>query len=233
MSDISSYILAKNLPDKDTELFWYGLKDSILNIINKLGDDSKYNHIIKEISEKSQLYNQLQKEKKFQEINYDIEKYLIWISRNLFIQNTDDYDFNIYLSNLKRWSKIIEIPDKIRYLWLENKENNDYFIIYFMIRKYICEHNTNNIKNEETELFQSLMIYINKYDPNPINYNINKMYLDRMYKIILNNKYFKPSLLIEFSKYYQIIKDLQDLDILKKDIPSYWTIDKIFKKGIL
>jgi hypothetical protein len=227
------HILEKNLPDKDTEFFWYCFKESILNIINKSSNTNKFDIILKDLEERSKLYNQMQQEKKFKEINVEIEKYIKSISRSLFIQNANDYDFNIYITNMKRWSKkVLNLPDKNRYSWLKSEDNDDYFIIFFMIRKYICEHSL-NIKNDDESVFNLLMRHIIKYDPEPLHYNINRIYLDHMYKIILNNKYFKPSLLIEFSNYYPIVKDLQNLDIIKKDIPEHWTIDKIFKKGLL
>ena len=52
ISEITSIILTKNLPDKDIELFWYSFKESIYNIIksdtlfikeSKLKNTDKYN----------------------------------------------------------------------------------------------------------------------------------------------------------------------------------------------
>ncbi len=226
------HILEKNLPDKDTEFFWYCFKESIINIINKSLNRNEYHTIIKDLEERSKLYNQLQQEKKFKEINIDIEKYIKIISRSFFIKNPDYYNFNIYLTNIKRWSKqVLNLPDKIRYTWLKNEEE-DYFMIFFMISKYISDHYL-NIKKDDDLVFNLLLKYIAKYEPEPLHNYVNKIYLDHMYKIILDYKYFKPSLLMEFSNYYPIIKDLQNLGIIKKDIPEYWTIEKIFKKGLL
>ncbi len=226
------HILEKNLPDKNTEFFWYCFKESIINIINKSSNPHQFNTILKDLEERSKLYNQLQQEKKFKEINIEIEKYITSISRSFFIQNTDYYDFNIYLTNIKRWSKnVLNMPDKIRYSWLK-KDEEDYFMIFFMIRKYISDHSL-NIKSEDEIIFNLLTKYSIKYESEPLHNNVNKIYLDNMYKIIIDNKYFKPSILSEFSNYYPIVKDLQNLGIIKKNIPEHWSIDKIFKKGLL
>lgn len=227
------HIVKKNLPDKNTEFFWYCFKESIINIINKSQNPHQFDIILKDLENRSKLYNHLQKEQKFKEINIEIEKYIKTISRSFFIQNTDYYDLNIYFTNIKRWSKnVLNISDKFRYDWLKNDIEEDYFMIFFMISKYISEHSL-NIKKEDEIIFNLLIKYITKYDPEPLHNNVNKIYLDHMYKTIIDNRYFKPTLLMEFSNYYPIVKDLQNLGIIKKDIPEHWTIDKIFKKGLL
>ena len=249
ISEITSIILTKNLPDKDIELFWYSFKESIYNIIksdtlfikesklkntDKYNDDKynddKYNDIILELKEKSQLYNKLQKEFKFQEIMLDIKEYIKNISRNFFIQKTDNYNFNIYLTNIKRLSKILDIPDKIKFDWLENYKEDDLFMIFFYIRKYISDHETSS---EQRELYQKINIYTIKY-VNNLN-NLNKHYLDIIYDLLLKYNYIKPGILVRFERYYPVIKDLQKYGFIdnKITIPENWTFEKVYKKGLI
>jgi hypothetical protein len=240
ISEITSLILTKNLPDKDIELFWYSFKESIYNIIKHNIDISnanenanntdKYNNIIFELKGKSQFYNKLQKEFKFQEIMLDIKEYIKDISRNFFIQKSDNYNFNIYLTNVKRVSKILDIPDKIKFDWLENYKEDDLFMIFFYIRKYISDHEDSS---EQRELYDKINKYTIKYDNNLP--NLNKHYLDIIYNLLLKHNYIKPGLLCRFVKYYPVIKDLQKYGFIDKtiNIPESWTFEKVFKKGII
>ncbi len=241
------FVLNKNLPDKNTEVFWYGFKENIINMINNLNGKNEFkteehqehfNFILKDLENKSNNFNILQKEEKFVEINQEIECYIKWISRNFIIQYANDYYFNIYLTNLKRWSKtILEIPDKIRYDWLENQNQNqkqpqdDYFMIFFNLRKYLCEHNNNHHNKLEESVFIDIFIdTIKKYSTKII--IKNKFLLDEIYKMIIDARYMKPSILIEFGKYYPIIKDLQKIGYIKKNIPANFSIEKALKKCV-
>jgi hypothetical protein len=244
-----TFVLNKNLPDKNTEVFWYGFKENIINMLNNLRNRNEFkndehqahfNYILKDLEDKSNKFNILQKEEKFVEINNEIECYIKWISRNFIIQYANDYYFNIYLTNLKRWSKtILEIPDKIRFDWLEHQNQNqnqnltqtqdDYFMIFFNLRKYLCEHNNNHHNKLEESVFIDIFIdTIKKYSTKII--IKNKILLDEIYKMIIDARYMKPSILIEFGKYYPIIKDLQKIGYIKQNIPDNFSIEKALKK---
>jgi hypothetical protein len=244
-----SFVLNKNLPDKNTEVFWYGFKENIINMINNIKHKTEYQStehqehfkfILKDLENKSNKFNILQKEEKFIEINNEIECYIKWISRNFIIQYANDYYFNIYLTNLKRWSKtILEIPDKIRFDWLEENKNEnenenknktqDYFMIFFNLRKYLCEHNnTHHNKIEDTVFIDIFIDVIKKYTTKIM--IKNKILLDEIYKMIIDARYMKPSILIEFGKYYPIIKDLQKIGYIKQNIPENFSIEKALKK---
>jgi hypothetical protein len=241
-----SFVLNKNLPDKNTEVFWYGFKENIINMINNIKTKTEYQSIehqqhfkfiLKDLEDKSNKFNILQKQERFIEINNEIECYIKWISRNFIIQYANDYYFNIYLTNLKRWSKtILEIPDKIRFDWLEKNENTnitqDYFMIFFNLRKYLCEHNSiHRNKLEETVIIDIFIDVIKKYSTKIM--IKNKILLDEIYKMIIDARYMKPSILIEFGKYYPIIKDLQKIGYIKKNIPENFSIEKALKKCIV
>ena len=108
-NDIQEKVSQKNLPDKNTEFFWYGFKNAIINLVTSLKQElkkkdnekdidkeDKLNYILKDLEERSNLYNEMQKQNKFEEINIEIEIYMKLISRNFFIQYADDYHFNIF-----------------------------------------------------------------------------------------------------------------------------------------
>lgn len=246
------HILIKNLPDKNTEFFWYGFKNTIINLVNTLkiemkdneknekiknkDKEAKLNYIIKDLEERSNLYNEMQKENKFKEINIEIENYIKYISRIFFIKYADDYHFNIYLTNIKRWSKL---SNQTKYDWLDIKtktKNNDntktneddYFMIFFNIRKYFCERHNNNKNLEEND--NMYIEDLKRYDDNL--YIKNKLIMGDIYKSMLRNKYLKPSILLEFGKYFPIISDLQKIGCIKEDIDLdlKYSNEKILKK---
>ncbi len=268
-----SIILQKNLPDKNYEIFWYGFKNSIINLINNLLSNSngfsqssikletnvieKLNIMLKELNVKSALLNQYQKNEEYDNINLEIEKYIKWISRYLFIPYANFYHFNIYFTNLKRWTKWIinkdcdnltdspkiekknKKQDKIDLSWLKDEYNDkdDLFIIFFNLLKYCYEYeyhtsHTYNTSNESEKIIINRLIFnFKKY--NPETFYTNKSVLDSSLNLILQNKFFKPLILIEFGKYYNINEKLKSLGYIKKDIPDNWTVEKILKKGLL
>ena len=62
---------------------------------------------------------------------------------------------------------------------------------------------------------------------------INKEILDDIYNYILKEKYLKPTLLIELSQYYPIIKDLKNIGCINQDIPDSYQVEKAIKKGLI
>jgi hypothetical protein len=230
-----SFVFEKNLPDKTTEFFWYGFKESILNLYKSFNHNpdlqEKLSVLIENLHNKSNFLNQLQKEKNYQEIKIKIEEYIRLFSRNFFILYADDYHFSIYLTNLKRWSKwILESKEnKISFDFLKEDGDgkDDYFMIFFNLRKYTSEKYKNADHNENHEIILQLNHYIKEYK---IYSNQNKVILDTIYNYLFEKKYFKNTILTEFNRYYPVIKDLKKHNIIEKDIPDYWSIDKLFKK---
>jgi hypothetical protein len=260
-----SIIIQKNLPDKNYEIFWYGFKNSIINLINNLLSNSEslifielennvienLNTILNEVNSKSDLLNQYQKKEEYDNIKFEIEKYIKWISRYLFIPYANFYHFNIYFTNLKRWTKwvinkdcdnLMDSPkiekknkkqDKIDFAWLKDEFNNkdDFFIIFFNLLKYCYDYEYNKNEELEKKIINRLIFNLKKY--NQENFYTNKAILDNSLNFILLNKFLKPFILIEFSKYYNMNEKLKSLGYIKKDIPDNWTVEKIFKKGLL
>jgi hypothetical protein len=219
----------KNLPDCTTEFFWYGFKESILNLINVTYKDNQITSsmLLQDLDEKCHILNKLQLSGKYNDINIEVEKYMRWLARHLFLSHSDDYMFHIFLSNMKRWSKwVLGVHDKIKFEWLMSLEKeDDYFMVFFNLRKYICDH----YSNEDKEILDNINQYLKKYQT--LSMIKNKFILMDIYNLILNEKYIKPTIFQELSKYFPAIKDLKKIGYFKADIPDTWSIEKAFKRG--
>ncbi len=267
-----SFIYEKNLPDKTTEFFWYIFKESVINAINYIKTNNnvkfknninnifdskdylgeKLEYILSDLLEKSNIFNQLQKEEKYDEIIVEIEKYIIWISRILFLPHANYYHFNIFITNLKRWYKWIKQtsssdsvnsigtdsfdnkqkskhPKKINFEWLVDKTKEDFFLPLFNIRKYICDKNDNF--GSEQVIIDKILFFISNYDIS--NFLNNKSIIMDIVKYIFETKFFKLFILTEIVKYYPIISKLKEYGILDASIPDNFSIEKLFKKNIL
>jgi hypothetical protein len=223
-------IYYKNLHDKDTEFFWYCFKESIDNLINNLENNKQkeLQYLIDELNDKCNLLNQLQKNEKYDDINLEIEKYIKYIARVLFLPHANVYYFNIFITNLKRWSKwVLKIsPAKFNYHWLKD-DQEDYFMIFFQIKKSLVD-NDNDANNYQT-LFTKINHCIGKYLTISSVRNRNILY--DIYRLILEEKYLKPQILIDLSEYFPIKEDLIKMGYLKDDLPSNWSLEKAIKKG--
>jgi hypothetical protein len=219
----------KNLPDKTTEFFWYGFKNSIINLIEVAYKDNNHTTslLLQDLDDKCNLFNELQLSKQYDEINLEIEKYMRWLARHLFLTHADDYSFNIFITNMRRWSKWIRgVSEKIKFEWLASSEKDeDYFMIFFHLRKYTCEH----YSPEDKEILENINLYLKKYQT--LSMIKNKFILMDMYHMLLNSKYIKPMIFQELSKYFPVIADLKKIGYFKKDIPDKWSFDKAFKCG--
>lgn len=267
-----SFIYDKNLPDKTTEFFWYIFKESVINainyirlntnnnslrkinnIVNNIFDNdileqkeslgNKLDFILTNLKEKSDLLNRLQKEEKYDEIIIEIESYIKWISRMLFLPHTNYYHFNIFLTNLKRWYKWIKIttsndskkskhhdhPKKLNFDWLVDKAKDDFFLPLFNIRKYICDKN-DNFGNDQA-IIDKILFYISSYDVSIFLNNKNIIF--DIIKYVFETKFFKQFILTEIVKYYPIVAKLKEYGFLDITIPDNYSIDKVFKKNIL
>ncbi len=246
-------IYYKDLPDKNVEFFWYNFKESILNLLNKIKNENlrystKWDDIMNHLNETSNQLNKLQIEEKYDEIISVIQNYIYLMARVLFIPYTNYYHFNIFITNLKRWETWVldsnsgSNSNKHNYDWLKDDKSDDYFMIFFKLKKYISDYDNykvdydiidkleNKIHNYQfwdllSGLYQPQITY--SYQSN------NKILMDEVYKFILEKHYFKPTLLIEFSHYYPVITDLIEIGYFKNDIPKHWSTEKALKKGII
>ena len=112
-------------PDFEIEEFWYGFKQSMINYYQYIYKKEK----IIEIKEWSKNLNILQSEKRYEDIEINIQKYIINYAFDL-IKNKAEYYPNILLSNIKRWNKI---SNKYNF---NNIENEKYNILYKLFNIY-------------------------------------------------------------------------------------------------
>lgn len=245
------HIFYKNLPDRNTEFFWYNFKESIINTLHSLPSETKNSlkkyDIIDNLYKLSNNLNQLQNNGEYNNINNKIEDYIRDIARILFLPHSNYYHFNIFLTNLKRWDTwVLELPDKKKhkYEWLKSSDTytkDDYFMIFLKFKKYMNEygHKENQVFNDALEFkFKKYQYWeklenIFKPQSNLTYQQINKEILDDIYNFILKEKYLKPTLLIELSHYYPIIKDLKSIGCINQDIPDSYQVEKAIKKGII
>jgi len=262
---IYAHIYFRNLPDKSVEFFWYIFKDSIISIVDRLKtlDNNKkeecncdidYNKIIIELEKKSNLLNDLQKNEKYEEIKIEIEKYIRAISRYLFIKINDDYSYNIYLTNIKRWSRWVldEKNNKLNFNWMNSYDKDDLFLTFFNIKKYIIEHSNklkktklDKLDNQENILsilgiiHELVKKYHYKYEDKDEDKHkeediiqLNKDILEKIYNVIFDNKIYKyfPTILSILSKYFNVIEDLKNKGLIDNNINNNYSIEKIFTK---
>ena len=109
-----SYLnLDKSNVDFEIEQFWLGFKESMKNFYRK-----KLNKAVdRPIELWSNHLNNLQTNKKYEEIEHCITKYISLYAIDL-MRFTDNYSINILRTNIKRWDKISN-----RYKIFESREN--------------------------------------------------------------------------------------------------------------
>ena len=223
-------IYYKNLPDKDIEFFWYCFKESIDNLINSLekNKQTSLKYLIDELNHKCDHLNQLQKSEEYDQISIEIEKYIKHIARVLFLPYADIYYFNIFITNLKRWSKwVLKIsPTKFNFNWLKDNDEN-YFMIFFQIKKYLIDNHDD--ANNHPKLFEKLNFNIEKYLT--ISNMRNKIILYDIYRLIIDERYLKPQILLDLSVHFPIKEDLIKIGYLKNNLPLNWSLEKAIKKG--
>lgn len=191
-------------PDFLVEQFWLSFKDSLYNFYSKCP-------LNRPINLWSMNLNNLQSQKKYQEIEKLIRDYLILVSIDM-MRHGDQYHTNILNSNIKRWNKISE-----KFSWRETNINNYsnkvfcLFSIYNLLLKKKCQ-------DKSLELFQQVEIYLlnNNYS-NLLKYAIETnqgSIIDKIWKVhditkLINELYnVKLSNKIKGKKLINLIKNL-------------------------
>jgi hypothetical protein len=140
-------ILNPNDPDYQIELFWYGLKDSMINFYRA------YRISATHIDEWCNHLNKLKLNKKYDDIELNIRDYISQYAFQLARQIKSNYHDQILISNIKRWDKIStfykfkcsEKYNKIILLfYIYNEIKQDAESNYFHIIKSIDYTNTSN-----------------------------------------------------------------------------------------
>ena len=177
-------------PDFEIEEFWYGFKQSMINYYQYIYKKEK----ITEIKEWSKKLNILQSEKRYEDIEINIQKYIINYAFDL-IKNNAEYYPNILLSNIKRWNKI---SNKYNF---NNIENESYSIMYKLFNIY------NKIMRRD-----SIHEYIDIVKDFEIDYK-KEVFINLLIFGIKNNE----ASVVEFSRKFfdikEIVKNKFDIEI--------------------
>lgn len=177
-------------PDFEIEEFWYGFKQSMINYYQYIYKKEK----ITEIKEWSKKLNILQSEKRYEDIEINIQKYIINYAFDL-IKNNAEYYPNILLSNIKRWNKI---SNKYNF---NNIENESYNIMYKLFNIY------NKIMRRD-----SIHEYIDIVKDFEIDYK-KEVFINLLIFGIKNNE----ASVVEFSRKFfdikEIVKNKFDIEI--------------------
>ncbi len=110
----SNELKSHKLPDHDIEVYWLYVKQSMLNFY------SQHNLMARPVEKWSETLNQLQKDKKYKDIEHKIMQYLSLYSIDL-LRLGNQYYINILMTNLKRWDKL---TDKYKFFTKDEKEIN-------------------------------------------------------------------------------------------------------------
>lgn len=186
--------------DYEIELFWFSLKDSMINLYSK-------SLFKRPIDKWSDNLNNLQKKSKYNEIEKHIIYYISLYAYDLMRLN-NNYHINILSSNIKRWDKIC-LKNKI-YCSRNNKYINLTFVLLNIYEYLMEKYDTSEYIHifQEIELilvfnnFDKLLEYalthkcpsiidkLLKYEPKIID-DINKIKNVKLYYPIKGKKIFK------------------------------------------
>jgi hypothetical protein len=96
------------MDDAEYESFWYNFKDSVVNF-TRASPSPLYDPILSRLPKVSSALNELQKEKRYEEIIIMIETFLtdfLWISLKNPETASAPYHLKIANTNLKRWTAL-------------------------------------------------------------------------------------------------------------------------------
>ena len=137
------YFTIKNndKPDKDIEIFWYGLKSMVMNTFN---DQPPI-----DLDSYSEILNNLQSKEKYLEIEKHILEYISHICRIYVIHKCSEYNCNLLHTQLKRWSNVAKKYDIFSSI-NSHKTNKEccLFFIYLTYFKYDASPEMNNFFNK-------------------------------------------------------------------------------------
>jgi hypothetical protein len=142
-------------PDYEIELFWYSFKESMYNFYNLLNNnisEHRNNNISEHrnnnIFEWSKELNFLKQQKKYDDIQLNIKKYMSIYALDLITYSDLLYHDSIFVANIRRWNKITN-----NYILLNNSEIIEdkkikFFFIFFSLKQHnISIADINKLKN--------------------------------------------------------------------------------------
>lgn len=119
MTDNNTIDALKDNPDKDIEFFWLCFKKSIINMFKYIKTENPL-----PLVEWSDILNNLQKQKNYQQIQINITEYIKQYSYYI-IKYAPQYHLLIFKSNINRWNKLSD-----KYHLDYDKINDDYTCFY-------------------------------------------------------------------------------------------------------
>jgi hypothetical protein len=193
-------------PDYYIEQFWLGFKQSIINYCNNI-KESKSMDINKTLVDSwSCELNQLKKEKKYNEIEYNIRNYMTKYAFYIMETSTDTYNAKILDTNIKRWNNIT-----ITFNFIQSEYHNNLLIIFSI---YLELQNLKLFKNVEsmmeTNNYDNIIIFAFKNRKNKIlellrkvsSYQLNDN-IRRIYPLLIFNDDIKYNkLFIQYKNLY-------------------------------
>lgn len=137
-------------PDYYIEQFWLGFKQSIINYCNTIKESKNMDINEALVNSWSCELNQLKKEKKYNEIEYNIRNYMTKYAFYIMENSIDTYNAKILDTNIKRWNNIT-----VTFNFIQSEYHNNLLIIFSI---YLELQNLKLFKNVE------LMVETNNYD---------------------------------------------------------------------
>ena len=145
--------------DHDIEQFWLLFKQSMLNFYG-----IAENRILRRPIEKwSETLNDLQKEKKYSDIEEAIHNYISLYAMDL-IRCCSHYHINILNTNIKRWNRVAA---NHKCLGLNKEDFRTYFNCVFMLLD-VCSMLLEQGNDDVKELFSQYELYILNFDYTPL-----------------------------------------------------------------
>lgn len=193
-------------PDYYIEQFWLGFKQSIINYCNTIKESKSMDINETQVDNWSSELNKLKKEKKYNEIEYNIRNYMTKYAFYIMETSIDTYNAKILDTNIKRWNNIT-----ITFNFIQSEYHNNLLIIFSI---YLELQNLKLFKNVESMMesnnYDNIIIFAFKNRKNKIlellrkvsSYQLNDN-IRRIYPLLIFNDDIKYNkLFIQYKNLY-------------------------------
>lgn len=208
-------ITIENDPDRDIEIFWFGLKNSMENFY-KLLENNKYR---KPLDYWSFILNNYKKLQKYDSIEKEIHMYISLYALDI-IRSFNIHHFKILETNIKRWKKILQ-QNQFSDTYT-NYENIVYFV-FDIVRNLMKKY-----KNSQDECIKNkIYLFCKEIDVILIYQNYSKI-------IDLSIKFEMPSLIDKLGKYIDVLGYIHKNYVIYTSNKNIYTFpEKISGKKII
>jgi hypothetical protein len=145
--------------DHEIENFWLLFKQSMLNFYAI----AEHRIMRRPIEKWSDTLNELQREKKYSDIEEAIHNYISLYAMDL-IRCCSHYHINILNTNIKRWNRV---ASNHKCLELAKEDHKTYFNCVFMLLD-ICSMLLDQDNDDVVDLFSQYELYILNFDYKPL-----------------------------------------------------------------